>query len=520
MKKWLALLLLVSGCAFSNFMEAGDNAAKAGRWEAAYHNYARAAAEDEDSDEAKQKRDYARLQWLTIQATEARADAQRGDTLGAIVAARKAWEIWPEHVDAISVVKDISAVVSQHASRLAGQQDYANAVMLHEAAIRELDYARPVHVDQVASIKRTWQGVLAGDAQAAETAGRPADALLIWGKAAQLSNDAEHQRRYKNLRTQIQSEMAYLHAVDPKGADADYVASRLAETRRGTLTVAVGAAKAQSSSKLGVEAFRVSDKREAIPASVEYQSGVKQVANPFYESKLRTVQDEERRLSEAENDVTKLENRVSQYEQDVAREGDSPNTTTGAEQNLYYARNDLQRARDKVISQRQTVVRAKEDLAREQQFKEEPVYKTWNFQKIKVTRTATARLTLRVKHPDGRPDSVVNEDVTVAVSDEMHEAQSVAQLAADPLVLPTEADLRVSVRDAATERARTEILRDFAEWRGNVLKEAMARSNVDERVELLVRYVVADPKSADPAAVSELASHRKISDVLGVLSTP
>lgn len=520
MKKWLIALLLLTGCAFGNYMEAGDEAAKAGRWDVAYQNYARAAAEDDDSAEAREKRDYARLQWLTIQSGEARADAQRGDTLGAIVAAKKAWEIWPEHVDAVALVKEISAHVSQHASRLAGQADYANAVMLHEAAIRELDYARPVHIDQVASIKRSWQSVLTASAEQAETAGRIGDALLIWGKVAQLSNDQEHRRRFETLRARVRDDLAYMHSVEAVGKDGDYVVSRVAGTSRGTLTVAVEAKDANSSSKLSLDAFRVSDKNEKFTDSVDYQDGYKKVPNPLYDQRLRTVQDEERRLVDAENDVTRLENKITQYQQDVAREGDTPNTTTGAEQNLYYAQNDLQRARDKVISQRDAVVRAKEDLARQPQFNDEPVYKTWTYPRIRVTRTAVARLTMRIKHADGRPDSVVNEDVSTSVADDTHDAQSVPGIAADPLLLPSENDLRNAIRELAADRARTEIQRDFAEWRARLLKDAMATADPDQRADLLVRYVVSEPRSVDPAAVTELTALRKIADVLGVLGTP
>lgn len=520
MKRLLILVLMLTGCAFGQYMEAGDNAAKAGRWEAAYQSYARAAADDTDSKEAREKRDAARYQWLMLQANEARADADRGDTLGAIVAARKAAEIWPEHAEAVKVVEDVSAKVTQHASRLVGQKDYANAVMLHEAAIRELPGMANVHTRQADAVKSAWQSVLAQEAEAAEASSRQGDALLLWAKISQLSTDVEHRRKFQVLRSQIQAEMAYRVRLSALGRDANPIVARLSTFKRGTLEVDAQPTSSLAETSIQFQDFRVSEKRESLTATVEYQDGVRQVPNPTYASRLSDVQDDERRLAEAENEVNRAENKVIQYEQAVAREGDTPNTSTGAEQNLTRAQSDLVRARDTVIDKRNDVIRSKDDLSRQPQFVDEPVYRSLTYPVTRVTKTATATLTVLIKHPDGRPANKVSERISTSSSDDTHDAQQVAGVAADPLNLPGNNEMLTNLHEVAIERSRAAMLKDFAEWRTQLLESAIRVTNPDQRVDALVRYVITDPKSADVSAATELTSLRKISDVIGVLSAP
>ncbi len=519
MKRLLVLILMLTGCAFGQYMEAGDNAAKAGRWEAAYHSYARAASDDSDSKEAREKRDAARYQWLMLQANEARADAERGDTLGAIVAARKAAEIWPEHAEAVKVVQDISAQVSKHASRLVSQHDYANAVMLHEAAIRELPAVASLHLGKVESVKRVWQDVLVQEAAAAQAAQRSGDSLLLWAKISQLSADVEHRRKFQALRSEIQDEMAYRMRVTSTGRAANPIIARLLEFKRGTLAVG-NHASPMADASVRFDDFRVVDQRDALTSTVQYQDGVRQVPNPTYASRLSDVQDDERRLAEAENEVNRAENKVVQYEQSVAREGDSPNTSTGAEQSLTRAQSDLTRARDTVIDKRNDVIRSKDDLSRVPQYVDEPVYRSLSFPVSRITRTATAKLTVLVTHTDGRPSNQVSENVSVSMTDETHDAQQIAGVAADPLNLPGNNEMLASLYEVSVERSKAAVLKDFAEWRGLLLQSAIRENNPDARVEILVRYVITDPKSADVAAATELTSLRKISDVIGVLSAP
>ncbi len=520
MKRLLILVLMLTGCAFGKYMEAGDNAAKAGRWEAAYQSYARAAADDTDSKEAREKRDAARYQWLMLKANEARADADRGDTLGAIVAARKAAEIWPEHAEAVKVVKDISAKVTQHASRLVAQKDYANAVMLHEAAIRELPGVAATHEIQANGVKTVWQSVLAQEAEAAEASSRQGDALLLWAKISQLSTEVEHRRKFQVLRSQIQAEMAYRVRLNAIGRDANPIVARLSSFKRGTLEVDVQPTSPLAEAGIQFQDFRVSEKRESLSATVEYQDGVRQVPNPTYASRLSDVQDDERRLAEAENEVNRAENKVIQYEQAVAREGDTPNTSTGAEQNLTRAQSDLVRARDTVIDKRNDLIRSKDDLSRQPQFVDEPVYRSLTYPVTRVTKTATANLTVLIKHPDGRPSNKVTETVSTSSVDETHDAQPVAGVAADPLNLPGNNEMLSNLHEVMIERSRAALLKDFAEWRTQLLASAIRVTNPDQRVDALVRYVITDPKSADISAATELTSLRKISDVIGVLSAP
>lgn len=517
MRRLLAIFLAVTGCAHGQLVDAGDEAAKQGDWEAAYKNYNRAVAED-DEKEAVEKRDAAHYQWLMRQANEARADASRSDTLGAIVAARKAWDIWPEHAEAIKVVNEISEHVCAHATKLMGQRDYANAVMLHDAAIRELVLVRSKHQNEIRSIKTLWHAQLEQVASAAEQAGRTADAMLVWSKMAQLSDDVEDHRRAKVLREKVHDELAYLVSVAGTSRDDQTIAAALDGFQRGTLRVSSGVEVAAASVSISFDGFDVRDQTSQKTAAVEYRDGVKQVPNPSYDNRMRDVQAQERRLADAENEVNRLENRVLQYEQAVAREADSPNTSTGAEQNLYYARNDLTRARDKVITERNNLIRAKDTLSREPQFRDEPVYRTWTFPVRTVTRTATANVTIQLVHEnDGQK---VVRRVDASMSDETHDAQPTPGLAADPLTLPSESEFHDMLIDNATETVRGVIIADFSKWRASRLVSAMQEQDPDQRVEALVRYVVTDPNDADISAVTAIAAARNIPDVIGVLTAP
>ena len=108
--------------------------------------------------------------------------------------------------------------------------------------------------------------------------------------------------------------------------------------------------------------------------TVQYQSGTKQVPNPFYDTKQDKVTTEEKRLVDYQKDVVRYEQDVSKYADAVAKEGDTPGTSTGAEQNLSRARSGLESAQRKVNDQRDRVIRAKEELADTPSTKEEPVY--------------------------------------------------------------------------------------------------------------------------------------------------
>ena len=110
--------------------------------------------------------------------------------------------------------------------------------------------------------------------------------------------------------------------------------------------------------------------------SARYQSGTKQIPNPFHKMAQDKVRDRERAVLEAEKEVTNQERYVAQYSQDVAREGDTPNTSTGAEQNLSNAQSRLDSARNRVNSERSQLQQARDDLGRTQPTTEEAVYST------------------------------------------------------------------------------------------------------------------------------------------------
>jgi hypothetical protein len=225
-------------------------------------------------------------------------------------------------------------------------------------------------------------------------------------------------------------------------------------------------------------------------------------------------------LVEDENEVTKQQQYVSQYSADVAREGDTPGVSTGAEQNLWNAESRLEAAQRSVQDQRNAVIRAKEKAASTPQTSEEPVYSTHRYTITTHILTATVQVKAVLEHADGRPAITIDQPFTTAAQDDENAAQSVAGVAEDPLNLPSKDELAGQLYAQAASPIAGVIAESFAGHRQVLLTQAGGVADPNGKLELLLRHVIVDPRSVDPQVIAEILALSGVPDAGTLLAIP
>ncbi len=530
MARWMRSLLLLFilgvllvGCAYGKYLRAGDDAYAAGDYETALTNYEAAARVDPNSTEAAGKVKIAKEGLVSASADQARAALQANDLLGAMVAARKAWDRLPDAAPTREIVMEVSNATFAKARELATAKDFANSLMLYETLADTLPSEADKTVAPAREVTATWSALLEKAATEAEAAGRQGDALLSWAKLAHLSGDPEHGGKRDALRNSILTEWAYWVQLSGKGGEAyeNVVVGLSGAASKSALRVAQklpAGAKVAARARFDLGAPKFTTTKSTRTQTAQYQSGTRQVENPFYASKQDRVLDEERRLVDKQNEVTNLENNVMRYEDAVAKEGDTPGVSTGAEQNLSNERSRLESARRSIQDQRNAVQRAKEELAREPQTKEEPVFSDHTYTVTTHTRRGELSIDGKVTHTDGRTAIESRDSAFVEAVDDESPAQSIANVAADPLTLPSDNELTAQLYTQAVDKTRVLVASSFASWREALLDRAVTASSDDERVDLMVIYIVADPANVSPKVPADLAALRGVHDSVKVLT--
>jgi tetratricopeptide (TPR) repeat protein len=519
----LFIVVTLVGCAYGKAMKRGDEAFEQENWESALTHYEKALEVDPESTEAKEKIRATKEEMVGEYSGEARAALENGDLLGAMVAAKKAYEKLPEASATKDVIQEVSNATFAKGQELAGQKDYANALMLYESLGKTLPTEKEKAQPRAAEVKETWVTALESGAETAEEAGRLGDAMLHWAKITQLTGDPTHGGKRDALRKQILDEWAYhVRITGRKNKAYESVVAGLKNAGAGTALNVVDKAPSgvdlDAKTSLRMGRARFSTDRSTRTESARYQSGTKQVPNPFYKSKQDDVLREEKRLVEYENDVTDLENDVARYQEQVAKEGPSEGVSTGAEQNLSRAQSSLESARRKVQDQRNRVQRAKEELAREPQTKEEPVYSQHEYTVTTHTLTGTLKYQAKITHEDGREALTSSDAISVSASDDAHPAQQIANVAEDPLQLPSKAELTGQLHQKALQRTEALVADSFNRWRASLVEKAMAAGSDDERVDLLTIYIVTNPADVTAKVPADISAMRGIPDAVKVLS--
>lgn len=504
--------LLMMACGPGQFVKDGDALYAQGNFRAALASYEAALAEKPDSTEIQNKVKTAREQYFLSLIDESRHALGRDDLIGAMVAARKINTLDADDRRGHQLNLDISTAVDYRAQKLLERGDFGTALMLHEVAIRELPGPH-AHADHARQLRLTWQDLLQKQSQAAEAANLKGEALLIWGKLAQLSADPAHHVRRVALLNELMSELEFRVALEAGNQAAKPIAEALKSTRQGTLAMVGSRDLPHIRARLVLTGTLTEDVVQQRWKDVTYESGRQQVPNPSYDNRLRDVEREQRELTDAENEVTRLENDVTSYEQRVQRE--EPKVSSSTRSSLESARNSLRSARDRVISRRDDLMRAREALNREPQFRDEPVYSIHQYPVDVYSRIGSAELRITL---EGAQVEDLNFPLSRQYTDETHPAQpAMTGVGADPLYLPDGRSITQDLQQDGVDATHEVILKTFDAWRQTLLDQANQQTDDARRVDLLVRFLVADLERPNGQVAAEIKTLRGIPDAVNAI---
>jgi len=517
----LLLAVVLAGCAYGRHIDRGDEAFAQGQYAAALAEYQAALKLEPDSEEATAKVAVAREKVVEQSARIARQKLADGDFLGAVEAAAECHQHLPENEGVRAVVREVSQGTQQSAAALVDAGRFAAALGLYESLLSRLPPERTAVEPKAAEVRARWAERLAAEGSDAAQAGRKAEALLRYSKAAQLVADPAAAERRDALRAEYLQNLRYV--VRPSGNMHDQgflaVASALEAASLPQGVKVVGAAeprgRVDASVRVALSMPSFQTHQTTRPESAAYQSGTRMVENPFYKTKQDHLADEERRLVGYENDVTQLENDVTRYQSDVAREGPSPNVSTMSEQSLANAESQLTSARSRVVDQRNALQRARDELQNEPMYREEPVYSSIYYTVTTYTLTGVSTLETVIGHPDGRPAVSVARQLAAQATDDEHAEQPVAGVPADPLELPPPQDLVRELHAQAAQQVTAAVMESFVGYRRALLERASSATS--DRLDLLALYALSDPNDIDPSAAGELQNLSGIPDALELL---
>jgi tetratricopeptide (TPR) repeat protein len=515
----LLSLTLMFGCAWQGHVKKGDEFLAAGNYDAAATEYAEALRLRPDDTEIASKLRDAQGGQVELRAKAAQVALDANDTAQAVALAAEAYAILPDHPTTTALIDHVVDVAGQRAKASADAGQFAEAMAIYDQILAGLPSARERVTTDAKAVTDAWVARLTTSASEAEAAGRTGSSLLYRSKIAALTGQASPER--DAAREQVSTQLRYLVVIKAKGSEASSVAASLLGKQAGTLLEIASAgegAAARLSLTIGKPKFG-SDKQSR-EQEAQYQSGTKQVPNPFYKSAQDEVLDEERRLVENENEVTTQEKYVNQYSADVSREGDTPGVSTGAEQNLWNAQSRLEAAQRSVQDQRNAVIRAKEKAASTPQTSDEPVYSTHRYSITTHVITATVQVKAQLEHSDGRPAIAIDQPLTASAQDDENAAQDVAGVAADPLNLPSKDELATQLFAQAAAPIAGVIAESFAGHRQVLLTQAGAAAEPNEKLELLLRHVIVDPRNVDPQVVAQILALSGVPDAATLLATP
>ncbi|MEC9442228.1 MAG: tetratricopeptide repeat protein [Myxococcota bacterium] len=519
----LLLALTLAGCVYRKAIKSGDELYAQGQYEAALQQYEVALAKKPDSEEAQVKVADAKAAVVRVYTEETRAHLEAGDYPSAIAAAVALRDRLPDEAAVQQLCRDVSSASQLAASNAAEEKQWAVSLDLLTLVYDAFSEDRAAIDPEITRVKKTWAGELASRALLTENKGNLGDALLLYSKASELVLDPAYVSKRDELRGRLLDQTAYKVKLEGKGAEFKDVAARL-EVANLPQNVKFGKGRAfkeaDAEATISMNSPRFTKNRSTSTRTARYKSGTKQVPNPQYKNRQDDVLREEKELARYEERVTKAQSDIARYSDQVAREGDTPGTSTGAEQSLSRARSDLESALRNVDSQRDRVIRAKEQLADTPQTIEEDVYSDLEYTVTTHTITGKSVLKITISHPDGRERLQEERGLGVSASDDQHAAQSIANVPEDPLDLPSEKALEGDLLVQGTNVSWQMINMSLQARRNAVLEQAYAAGDVGVKTHLFVIYILLDPTNVDPQVVSEIESTHGIPDSVRVLTQP
>lgn len=504
-------LTLFAGCGYKNALKQGDAAMAAQHYEEALGHYKRALELKPDSAEAKDKVAQAQDRAVAARIDTGKRRLADKDFHAAIGEATGAVAILPESAAVRAFVDEVITAVTDEGERLSAAGVHAEALALLDRAIAGLPAEKGRLEGPRKAAADRWTAALDASASAAEAAGRLADALLQRAMIADLGGDAGARDR---LLAALKAKVAYRVGTSPARDPATTaLAQRLVgadRSGRWLEILAPGPAPADAAATLAftLQKARFATDKSDRSESAKYQSGTKQVPNPFYKSAQDKVADQERRVLEAEKEVSKQQQYVQQYQKDVAKEGDTPNVSTGAEQNLYNAENRLEAANRSLESERNQLQQRRDELQRTQPTTDEPVYTTVQYKITTHVLTASARVSGAIT-PKGGAKIEIGRELSAQAKDDTNDALPAANIAADPLDLPSKEALEGQLADAALAEIGARVGQAFDAYRKGVLDGG---AGGDDRIDRMVLFLLLDPGAPDPALDDALWKARGIPD--------
>ncbi|MBA2662505.1 MAG: hypothetical protein H0U74_09445 [Bradymonadaceae bacterium] len=472
--------------------------------------------------EATQRVETTRVRLVEVWAERSRASIRLENYLEAIDNAARALSFSPNNPQARAIEREVVVRIEERAGKVLESADFAQALRLYDAVFERLGNQGQEAQERRAEIRIRWSKDLVKRADVAEQDSQPARGVLLLSKAFALTADPELASRRDAYLDRVRAERRYKVLAVGNSAEAGfaYVSERLMREMMGPFFEVYSPTvdKPQASLRLAVGKPRFDTDRRTRTERVNYQSGTRQAPNPHYKSRQDRVHDEERRVLEVEQEITRQQQYVSKYQSDVEREGPSPNVSTGAEQNLSNARSRLESAQRRVIDQRQQLQRARDDLNNSPQFVEEAVYSDHTYTVTTHTLRAAASLHGELTHRDGRAAIPLDAQLQVEASDDEYAAQPVINLAERRLELPSAQALTPRLYEQAYRRSYDALAHSFEQHRLELFDRAKNTTASDQRSELYVIYMLMDLGSIEPSASIALAALEGIPDSVAVLT--
>ncbi|MGM0555957.1 MAG: tetratricopeptide repeat protein [Myxococcota bacterium] len=501
----LLMALWASGCAYQSHMRQGDDQYEQGNYEAALESYEKARELKPESQDAAERLKQTKKALVGRWRLEAEKSLRKGDWVGAVEAAAEALSVAPENDATRVLVQDVGFKAREEAKKRAGQGNYAASLSLYQAILQGLTTERVKTEPEARLVRQKWATVVRSRAREAESDSLHGLALLNWVKAANLQPNAGYESKAAGVYARVLESARYHVCLSRKQRDVGYraVAASLEQLRLPDgLALSTSKPSDECDAELVFDVGRPDfDRSQSTHTEVvEYQSGTREVPNSAYERRERELNREKRELLDAEEEVDYQREQVDKYRSQVAQEGPTPNTSTGAEQNLSRAESRLESARRDLESQRRRVQRAYDELDRTDRFTEEPVYQELAYTVTTHRIEGSLRLTGELR---GAETVALEQDLGVSAADQQHPAQKPANIAEDPLTLPPENELGSQLYARAASYTAKVLEDQFEDYRERLLEHESSAS-AREQVDALVRYLVLDPRQFSEQAVRDI----------------
>jgi tetratricopeptide (TPR) repeat protein len=516
----LFVALALVGCTAQRLMDEGDAFYEQGQYAEALVKYQQAVQADPNSEEAREKVAQAKQRIVELELSAARARLSEGDLLGAAEAVRAAYDQMPEEGAVLELGSEVAGAAVRASRQFANEGDYRSGLGLLEAVYEPLEWKRVELDAPIRMIKVNWADELARLGAEAEGRGDRGDALLMYAMASRLLLRPAEVSRRNALRAQLEEEGAYAIAYTFSGdARARKIAQGVITGKPFAQNVVLVNDKAEATGILLVDVGKASfsTSRSDRTERVDYQDGVRQVENPAYASRVDEVNRRERDVLERERDVSELERDLADYQRRVDQEGDTPGTSTSAEQGVSRTLQRLEYERGQLDRERDSLMRARDQLANTPPTVDEPIMRTLEYTVTTHTRSGSMPVAVKVQHPDRRAMIKINDKVTTSTSDETHRAYPIANVTEDPLSLESDARMVGSMAQVAGQVAYEGVVRSVRSKREKILERAKAIPEASERISMYVEAILLDPTEVDEEVLVEIAELRGIDDPVSVL---